>query len=184
MRKSPVRERGFSKFVSHGFGWGRRATGFEQFGRELSGPAPVLHDDACGKISVLLKSLGTTLDGLSSGDVRRRRSEFGFNEVAHERPPRWYVRLLRAFNNPFIALLVARRGRLPDAGPEGHLDHRRDGAHQRVAAFCPGVPLQHRGGTAQGHGAEHRDRRPGDRKQHVFRVDGPEIGRSAGHDEL
>ena len=95
----------------------------------------MLHDDACGKISVLLKSLGTTLDGLSSGGVRRRRSEFGFNEVAHERPPRWYVRLLRAFNDPFIALLVA-LGTVAflDAGPEGHLDHRRDGAHQRVAA--------------------------------------------------
>ena len=107
MRKSRVRERGNSKVLSRRFGWRWRATGFEQFGRELSGSATVLHDDACGKVSVLLKSLGTTLDGLSSGDVRRRRSEFGFNEVAHERPPRWYVRLLRAFNNPFIALLIA-----------------------------------------------------------------------------
>jgi Mg2+-importing ATPase len=55
---------------------------------------------------VLLKGLGTTLDGLSHAEVLRRRSEFGFNEVAHEQPPRWYVQFLKAFGNPFIALLA------------------------------------------------------------------------------
>jgi Mg2+-importing ATPase len=35
-----------------------------------------------------------------------RRAQWGLNEVAHEKPPRWYVQLLHAFRNPFIILLL------------------------------------------------------------------------------
>jgi Mg2+-importing ATPase len=36
-----------------------------------------------------------------------RRARCGPNEVAHEKPPRWFIQLLLAFNNPFILLLLA-----------------------------------------------------------------------------
>jgi hypothetical protein len=42
----------------------------------------------------------------SSAQAAAHRDEYGLNEVAHEKPPRWYVQLLHAFNNPFILLLL------------------------------------------------------------------------------
>ncbi len=36
-----------------------------------------------------------------------RRGQYGLNEVAHERAPRWYVQLIHSFHNPFIYLLTA-----------------------------------------------------------------------------
>jgi Mg2+-importing ATPase len=54
----------------------------------------------------LLLSLHTSLDGLNRIEALLRHEQYGPNEVAHEKPPRWYVQLLHAFNNPFILLLL------------------------------------------------------------------------------
>ena len=54
------------------------------------------------------KSLGlleTNMDGLTEDQVDDRLREFGLNEVMHEKAPLWYIQLLQAFVNPFIAVL-------------------------------------------------------------------------------
>ena len=45
-------------------------------------------------------------DGISRFESLTRRAREGPNEIAHERPPRWYVQLFHAFHNPFILLLL------------------------------------------------------------------------------
>ena len=102
-----------SRIVLGGFGGAvyrnldrlRRPSGAGGFAGQSSRQVRDLHAAAQGRVSTLLKSLGTSLDGLSSDEVRRRQRKFGLNEVVHERPPRWHVQILRAFKNPFIALL-------------------------------------------------------------------------------
>lgn len=44
--------------------------------------------------------------GLSDLQVRDKQQHYGSNEVAHEKAPAWYVQLLQAFLNPFIAILI------------------------------------------------------------------------------
>jgi Mg2+-importing ATPase len=53
-----------------------------------------------------LHYLGSSSAGLSCREVARRRSQYGANEVAHEKPPLWWVQLGQAFVNPFIGILV------------------------------------------------------------------------------
>ncbi len=55
----------------------------------------------------LLKSEETSMKGLSPKQVESRRERYGLNEVAHEKPPTWYVQLLGAFLTPFNAVLFA-----------------------------------------------------------------------------
>jgi len=50
--------------------------------------------------------LRTSKDGLSEELVEEFRKQYGLNEVAHEKPPAWYVQLIQAFINPFTAILV------------------------------------------------------------------------------
>jgi Mg2+-importing ATPase len=54
----------------------------------------------------LLIALGTSTEGLSQDEASARLVQCGYNEVAHERPLRWYVQLPLAFKNPFIILLI------------------------------------------------------------------------------
>ncbi|MBB4108520.1 magnesium-translocating P-type ATPase [Pedobacter zeae] len=44
--------------------------------------------------------------GLSRSEVTARRKKFGFNEIAHEKAPAWYIQLFQAFLNPFIGVLI------------------------------------------------------------------------------
>ena len=53
-----------------------------------------------------LRALDAQLVGLTDDEVERRREQFGRNEVAHEKPPAWYVQLVHAFANPFNILLA------------------------------------------------------------------------------
>ena len=57
-------------------------------------------------VDAALTALGTSPAGLSDGEVEVRRARFGPNQVARERPPRWYAELGRAFANPFNMLLT------------------------------------------------------------------------------
>ena len=54
----------------------------------------------------VLSALGTSREGLTEAEAGTRLEHYGFNEVAHEKPPRWYVQLPLAFKNPFIILLI------------------------------------------------------------------------------
>jgi Mg2+-importing ATPase len=53
-----------------------------------------------------LQLLGAKDTGLSSAQAKELRMQYGLNEVAHEKAPRWYVQLFEAFVNPFIAVLL------------------------------------------------------------------------------
>jgi Mg2+-importing ATPase len=64
-------------------------------------------EEAARDTESLLRSLETSPEGLTGPEADARRGVWGLNEVAHERPPRWYVQLLHAFKNPFILLLLA-----------------------------------------------------------------------------
>jgi Mg2+-importing ATPase len=62
--------------------------------------------DAKMPIHDLLKSLETTDQGLLESEAKERLKKFGLNEIAHEKPPSWYLLLLRNFLNPFNILLL------------------------------------------------------------------------------
>jgi len=64
-------------------------------------------DAARRDVSELLESLGTSKEGLSAEEATGRLDQYGPNEVAHERPPRWYIQFPLAFKNTFIILLIA-----------------------------------------------------------------------------
>ncbi len=51
-------------------------------------------------------ALDTNRQGLTDDEVLARRTKYGRNEVAHEKPPTWYAELGRAFANPFNFLLT------------------------------------------------------------------------------
>ncbi|MFF3859175.1 magnesium-translocating P-type ATPase [Streptomyces sp. NPDC002209] len=54
----------------------------------------------------VLQDLSTTPGGLTHAEAALRLERHGANVVAHERAPRWWVQLAKAFRNPFIAVLV------------------------------------------------------------------------------
>jgi Mg2+-importing ATPase len=54
----------------------------------------------------VLASLNSSPDGISRVQALLRLSREGPNEIASEKPPRWYVRLIHAFHTPFNYLLL------------------------------------------------------------------------------
>ncbi len=76
-------------------------------GRQGGPPvSPLLREAGQGDPAAALRLLQTTLDGLDAEAVEERRKTYGRNDVAHERPPYWWVQLAQAFNNPFIIILL------------------------------------------------------------------------------
>jgi Mg2+-importing ATPase len=57
-----------------------------------------------------LSRLESGRDGLTDVAVAERRTIWGRNVIAHERPPRWYALLARAFANPFNLVLTTLAG--------------------------------------------------------------------------
>jgi Mg2+-importing ATPase len=68
--------------------------------------SPLLWELAQGDPAVALKTMGASLEGLTDAEVERRRRIYGKNEVAHQKPPPWWVQFLKAFSTPFILVLV------------------------------------------------------------------------------
>jgi P-type Mg2+ transporter len=60
---------------------------------------------SAGGAGKALTLLETRISGLTEHEVEDRLHEFGLNEVVHEKAPAWYMQLLEAFINPFIAVL-------------------------------------------------------------------------------
>ncbi|WP_030863121.1 magnesium-translocating P-type ATPase [Streptomyces sp. NRRL F-2747] len=54
----------------------------------------------------VLQELGATRSGLTHAEAALRLERHGANVVAHERAPRWWFQLAKAFWNPFIGVLV------------------------------------------------------------------------------
>lgn len=50
--------------------------------------------------------LETSEEGITKVTADERRLKFGPNEVQHQKAPRWYKQLLKAFANPFIYILI------------------------------------------------------------------------------
>jgi Mg2+-importing ATPase len=53
-----------------------------------------------------LTFLESTPDGISRSQVASRQARDGINEIASERPPRWYIQLVMALHTPFTYLLL------------------------------------------------------------------------------
>lgn len=51
--------------------------------------------------------LETSDEGITTMTADERKSRFGHNEIQHQKAPKWYVQLLKAFANPFIYILLA-----------------------------------------------------------------------------
>ncbi|MGW6842234.1 magnesium-translocating P-type ATPase [Streptomyces sp. NPDC054958] len=54
----------------------------------------------------VLQEVDASPAGLTHAEAALRLERHGANTVAHERAPRWYVQLAKAYGNPFIAVLV------------------------------------------------------------------------------
>ena len=50
--------------------------------------------------------LESSEEGITKATADERRLKYGANVIQHQRAPRWYVQLLRAFANPFIYILL------------------------------------------------------------------------------
>ena len=84
-------------------GAGGRAS---QNAAELAARSRRLLEEANDDVEAKLAELKTSREGLSEQEARDRLVRYGPNEVAHERPPRWWVQLLSSFKNPFIIVLI------------------------------------------------------------------------------
>ena len=69
--------------------------------------ATALREVATMSADEALQRLGARRNGLNPNEVEERRARFGRNEVAHEKPPAWYVQLAHAFWTPFTLVLMA-----------------------------------------------------------------------------
>ncbi|HHY19640.1 MAG TPA: magnesium-translocating P-type ATPase [Firmicutes bacterium] len=57
------------------------------------------------KLSDLFSLLDTTAEGISSKEVDTRLEQYGPNDIEYHKPIPWFVDMLRAFANPFNAIL-------------------------------------------------------------------------------
>ncbi|WP_312759098.1 magnesium-translocating P-type ATPase [Pantoea brenneri] len=62
--------------------------------------------EAVQPVEVTLANLRSDRDGLTHAEAAARLTQFGPNEVAHEKAPPALIQLLMAFNNPFIYVLL------------------------------------------------------------------------------
>jgi Mg2+-importing ATPase len=57
-------------------------------------------------IETVLELLNTSSEGLSELQSDLRQGKIGLNEIAQEKPPRWYIQFLKLFQNPLVILLI------------------------------------------------------------------------------
>ena len=61
---------------------------------------------AQSNLDAVLIELNTTSEGLSELQANLRWGKSGLNEIAHEKPTKWYVQFLKTFQNPLVILLL------------------------------------------------------------------------------
>jgi Mg2+-importing ATPase len=71
---------------------------------------PRVVDAALRDVPEVLASLNSSPDGISRIQSLSLRAREGPNEIAGEKPPRWYVQLVLAFKTPFNILLLTLAG--------------------------------------------------------------------------
>jgi len=67
---------------------------------------PYIFDYAPMNIPDLLKTLDSSINGISNSKARLKGIKYGLNKIASEKPHPWYFQLLRAFNTPFNYILL------------------------------------------------------------------------------
>ncbi|MBN9378497.1 MAG: magnesium-translocating P-type ATPase [Chlamydiales bacterium] len=65
-----------------------------------------LEDYRSLSLDALIKTLKTSPEGLTRQEASQRLVQFGLNELNRDRPPSWYMLLLKNFLNPFVLLLL------------------------------------------------------------------------------
>jgi P-type Mg2+ transporter len=65
-----------------------------------------LIDIAQKDVDGVLKLFDTSLEGLTETEFQRRLAKSGLNEIAREKPKKWYVQLLKTVTNPLSLLLI------------------------------------------------------------------------------
>jgi Mg2+-importing ATPase len=61
---------------------------------------------AQSNVETALAMLNTSSEGLSELQSNLRLNKIGLNEIAHEKPPKWYIQFLKLFENPLVILLI------------------------------------------------------------------------------
>ncbi|WP_282939918.1 magnesium-translocating P-type ATPase [Paenibacillus sp. RC67] len=54
----------------------------------------------------LMDDLTTSYKGLTEAEAKKKIEQYGFNQIAHDKPPVWFIQLLLCFKNPFILILL------------------------------------------------------------------------------
>jgi P-type Mg2+ transporter len=65
-----------------------------------------LIDIAQKDVDGVLQLLDTSLEGLTETEAQRWLAKSGLNEIAREKPLKWYVQLLKTVTNPLSLLLI------------------------------------------------------------------------------
>ena len=65
-----------------------------------------LIDIAQRDVDGVLHLFDTSLEGLTEAEAKRRLAKSGLNEIAREKPMKWYVQLLKTVTNPLSLLLI------------------------------------------------------------------------------
>ncbi|HHC4999407.1 TPA: magnesium-translocating P-type ATPase [Serratia marcescens] len=63
-------------------------------------------EEATNSIAQTLANLKCNRNGLTQDDADERLEQFGANQVAHDKAPHALIQLIKAFNNPFIFVLM------------------------------------------------------------------------------
>jgi len=89
--------------------WGRKGKSGSSLQTAASVPpssSTKLIQIAQDNVETVLEVLNTSSEGLSDLQSNLRLTKIGLNEIAHEKPPKWYVQLFKTFQNPLAILLI------------------------------------------------------------------------------
>lgn len=65
-----------------------------------------LHEVAIQDEKMACAMLESSDEGITEDMANERRQKFGLNEIQHQKAPKWYIQLIKAFANPFIYILL------------------------------------------------------------------------------
>ncbi|HCH6767117.1 TPA: magnesium-translocating P-type ATPase [Serratia marcescens] len=74
--------------------------------RDKDAAAYAIAQEATNSIAQTLANLKCNRNGLTQDDADERLEQFGANQVAHDKAPHALIQLIKAFNNPFIFVLM------------------------------------------------------------------------------
>ncbi|WP_193169365.1 magnesium-translocating P-type ATPase [Serratia marcescens] len=74
--------------------------------RDKNAVTYAIAEEATNSIAQTLANLKCNRNGLTQDDADERLEQFGANQVAHDKAPHALIQLIKAFNNPFIFVLM------------------------------------------------------------------------------